>query len=73
MEYCYEEVANAVVLQAVKDYRKARKKLRHHPENEKAKDMLKECEEFFLSKRFNSFTKLDGAVLLEKLEEEQGI
>lgn len=58
----YERLGNAVVLQAVRDWRAARK---HHDTR-----TMHECEEFFLSGRFNLFTGLDGEALLEKLRKE---
>lgn len=67
----YEELANAIVLQAVKDYRDSRKKLKRHPKNEAAKNMLADCEEFFCSDRFGMFTKIDGKTLLRRLKEEE--
>jgi len=66
----YEALANAVVLQAVKDYRAAKRKLKRRPDNESAQRDLKECEIFFKSRHFNTFTDLDGKALLHRLEEE---
>ena len=45
----YENLAQAVILQAVKDYRTARKKLKYHPKNKDAKLMIEDCERFFRS------------------------
>ena len=67
----YEELAQAIILQAVKDYRAARKKLKKRPDNKDAQDMLAGCEEFFLSHRFKLFTDIDGERLLHKLQEEK--
>lgn len=67
----YEKLAKAVVWQAVKDYRAARKKLKKRPDNKDAQDMLAGCEEFFLSHRFKLFTDIDGERLLHKLQEEK--
>lgn len=66
----YEALGNAVVLQAVKDYRDAVKKLSHGRKNTAAEDTKKECERFFKSSHFNIFTSLDGKVLLSQLEKE---
>lgn len=41
-----EALANAIILQAVKDYRVAMKKLRKRPKNESAKLMVSDCEAF---------------------------
>lgn len=67
----YEELANAVVLQAVRDYRCARKALRRNPKSYVAKDTEKECEQFFLSEYFSLFTSIDGRRLLASLKEEE--
>ena len=63
-----EELANAIILQAVKDYRAA---LRGKGCNHKsAKNTVKECEKFFRSEYFRILTKLDGEMLITKLQEE---
>lgn len=56
----YYELANAIVLQAVKDYRM------HNNKNELAK-----LEEFFRSGWFSCLTGLDPELLLAKLKEEK--
>lgn len=66
----YEELGNAVVLQAVKDYRDAVKKLSRGKVNQAAEQMKAECERFFKSSYFNLFTTLDGNALLSQLEKE---
>ena len=66
----YENLANAVVLQAVKDYRDAVRKLSHGKRNVMAEQRKTECEVFFKSQYFNVFTTLDGNSLLSQLEKE---
>lgn len=66
----YEALANAVVLQAVRDYRTAVKKIKRNRRNADAGQIKKECERFFLSDHFNTFTEMDGRELLRKLERE---
>ena len=44
----YEELGNAVVLQAVKDYRDSKRTLKKHPKNTVALKMKSECERFLL-------------------------
>ena len=58
----YEELANAIVLQAVNDYRLARKK------KESAKQVA--LVQFFRSKWFAMLTNIDGRLLEQKLKEE---
>lgn len=67
----YETLANAVILQAVRDYRMARKKRKTHPKNKDAKLMIEDCERFFRSDWFGELTTLDGQILLRKLQEEE--
>ena len=66
----YEELANAIVLQAVKDYRLALKRLAKHPRNREALYTKKEVEEFFQSGFYETLTTVDGEMLIQKLNEE---
>lgn len=66
----YEALGNAVVVQAVKDYRAAAKKLSRGKKSTTAESVKHECERFFQSQYFNVFTELDGKLLLSKLEKE---
>ena len=66
----YEELAHAIILQAVKDYRKALRQLKRNPEYEKAIEMKEDCERFFRSESFQDLTKVDGPWLMRKLREE---
>lgn len=66
----YEKLANAIILQAVKDYREARKKLKKYPKNKDAKLMVEDCEKFFCSDWFAALTSIDGQMLLKKLQGE---
>lgn len=67
----YEALGNAVVLQAVKDYRDAVHKLSRGKKNTIADSTKQECERFFKSPYFNVFTQLDGKALLSQLEKEE--
>lgn len=66
----YEALGNAVVLQAVKDYREAVHKLSRGKKNTIAESTKQECGRFFQSPYFNVFTQLDGKALLSQLEKE---
>ena len=66
----YENLANAVIEQAVKDYRRVRAKLAKEAEDVMALKMRRETERFFRSEWFSQLTTLDGELLLAKLEEE---
>ncbi len=66
----YLDLANAIIVQAVKDYRGAMSVIKRYPRNAAAKRIKKETEEFFLSEWFRNLTNVDGARLLKKLQEE---
>ncbi len=70
MKNTWEELANAVVLQAVKDWRDSVKKLKNGRKNTNAQDMKDECEKFFKSPEFSIFTAVDGNLILMKLQRE---
>ena len=66
----YQELANAIVLQAVKDYRILKQKLREEPLNRIAQARMAEVRKFFRSRWFRQLTDLDPYLLLDKLREE---
>ena len=70
METCYTNLANAVILQAAKDYRRALRRLKKAPWDKEAKRRKRECERFFLSDWFKILTSLNGDVLLDDLYRE---
>lgn len=66
----YEALANAIVLQAVKDYRNALKRLKKRPDNRAAQADAAECERFFRSGWYGELTQVDGEYLIQRLKEE---
>lgn len=66
----YFELANAIILQAVKDYRELYEITSSYPGNRKAKREMKKIEEFFHSDYFSTLTNLDGVQLLKDIQEE---
>lgn len=66
----YENLANAIVLDAVKDYRKALKRLRKNSRNSIAASERDEIERFFHSPWFGVLTTVDPEYLITKLKEE---
>lgn len=66
----YESLANAIVLQAVKDYRDALFKLSLHPNSRDSKIKKEECERFFRSGWYHQLTSVDPEYLLRKLQQE---
>lgn len=70
----YERSANAIVEQAVQDYRQAVQKLKKADLKERerisAEAMKRDCERFFLGDHIKTLTSVDGKYILEKLEKE---
>ena len=61
----YENLANAIILQAAKDYRMALKCLKANPKNRTA--LADEIERFFRSQWFTVLTSVDGEMLIRSL------
>ena len=66
----YTELANAIVIQAAKDYRKALKTLKRYPRYEPAKAVVAEVEEFFRSDWYRTLTSVDADMLMRKIRRE---
>lgn len=58
----YTELANAIIIQAVKDYRRA-----------SSPQMRREIKRFFLSDWFMVLSNVDGKRILKRLEQERGV
>ena len=66
----YENLANAIILQAAKDYRMALKSLKANPRNRTAMADKDEIERFFRSGLFSVLTSIDGEMLIRSLQME---
>ena len=66
----YKELANAIIIQAVKDYRDAVERLRYTPDDKSAQHDERSIEKFFRSNWFSILSDLNGELLLKKLKEE---
>lgn len=66
----YEKLANAIVLQAVSDYRAALKKVKKNPKNRDAIDGVLQIEKFFRSEWYQVLTSVDGEYLIDRLRKE---
>ena len=64
----YVRLANAVILQAAKDYHNALKRLKKHPRNETALYTKREVERFFRSDWYASLTTVNPEILIRKLK-----
>ena len=67
----YEGLANAIIIQAAKDYRKAVKKCSICPHDIDARKLKRNCERFFNSIWCNQLSEVDGKYILRKLKEER--
>lgn len=63
-----ENLTNAIILQAVKDYRSALagSSVNGHD----SKSVIAECERFFQSEWFNVLTKVDGMIIIVNIRKE---
>ena len=66
----YENLANAIIEQAVHDFREAKLRLQKNARDAEAEKTYRETKRFFRSAWFSRLTPLDSELLLEKLEEE---
>ena len=66
----YEDLANAIILQAVKDYRMALKSLKVNSRNRTVQTDKAEIERFFRSQWYSSLTDVDGEMLILSLQKE---
>ena len=67
----FENLANAIVVQAVKDYRKALSGCKVGERD--SKSVIADCERFFQSEWFSLLTNADGEYLITNIRKEFGI
>ena len=74
---CYQNLANAIILLAVKDYKTILRRLMRNPYNQDAQREKKRLERFFFSQWFGVLTDLDpkrlisGVMKQTRIEEEE--
>ena len=66
----YENLANAIILTAVDDYRRALKKYSQNPDSKSAKAEVDSLERFFRSQWYSVLTSVEGEFLIRKLRAE---
>lgn len=66
----WEALAQAIILQAVEDYRKCRRLVRRKPGQVEAQKMIREVEHFFNSWWFYQLSDADSPMILEGLKKE---
>lgn len=69
----YENLANAIILQAVKDYRMALKSLKVNSRNRTVQTDKAEIERFFRSQWYSTLTDVNGEMLILSLQKEADI
>ena len=69
----YESLANAIILQAVKDYRMALKSLEANSRNRTVQTDKAEIERFFRSQWYSTLTDVNGEMLILSLQKEADI
>ena len=63
----YEELSNAIIIRAVKDYRILRNRSGKFRDNENYTQALEELENFFYSEWFSVLTDMDGTYILKRV------
>lgn len=66
----YENLANAIIVLAAKDYRVALRRWRRHPGSHEARYMVSKLEGFFRSAWYSVLTDVDGEYLMERIRKE---
>ena len=66
----YEALANAIIIQAAKDFRAAYKRMKRFPNNARAQDEVRDITKFFCSEWFEALSDADGPTLLRKIKDE---
>ena len=67
----WEDLAQAIIVQAVKDYRLARARLKKKPDDVIGKKLKREVEAFFRSWWFSILTDVEPEIILRGLQEEE--
>lgn len=66
----YEALANAIILQAVKDFRAAYKRVKRFPDDKLAESEVRDLTAFFCSEWFEMLSAADGPALLRRIIDE---
>lgn len=61
---------NAIIGQAVKDYRTALNDFKRNPKNAVAEDEIRRIEKFFRGSWYEMMTDVDGEYLIQKIKKE---
>ena len=69
----WEDLANAIILSAVRDYKRALLLLKRNPDSQSAIRAVEREEQFFYSSWFEVLTDLDPSYLIRKMKEMVGV
>ena len=69
----WRDLADAIIIQAASDYRKAQNRNSKRPHQADTLREIHSLEQFFLSKWFATLTTLDGRQLLHDLKKDIGL
>ncbi len=72
-DQAWEDLANAVIIQAIEDYGHALRCIKRHPENEAAQRDADRLERFFYGQWFELLTNMEPNYLLPRLWERYGV
>lgn len=70
IDTCYENLANAIVIVAAKDYRKVYKRSLNRNKSKQTEAELAELEAFFRSDWYKTLTSVNGEFLMERIRKE---
>ena len=69
----WDDLAQAIIVQAAEDYRKTLKWLKKYPKNRRLLQSKRECESFFRSDWFTVLTNADPERILDRIRKEMDI
>lgn len=67
---CWENLANAIIIQAAADYEKIVRRQKRHPDHTTLSVEQISLEKFFKSNWFKALCNLDGRALMQKIRTE---
>ena len=66
----YQALANAIIIQAAKDFKAAYKRMKRFPNDSRAQDEVRDITKFFCSQWFEMLSDVDGPTLLRTIKDE---
>ena len=66
----YQALANAIIIQAAKDYKRVLRVIKKHPGSQAAMDEAKKLERFFHSRWYGVLTEVNPDYLIRQIQRE---